>query len=144
MRTPAELRAQLVARHSLTPQQAKAVTDAQVQLLMAQVPGSGPGSAPGGAVPPVDPARGSPAHPASPSALPLALAGQRIWPSVVGSPAQAAWLAFVAAHGATLRQRYPGNSSEQVAIILQQRFDALPPAVRQRYEDAAYDEVVRE
>ena len=68
VRTPAELRAQLVARHSLTPQQAKAVTDAQVQLLMAQVPGSGPGGAPGGAVPPVDPARGSPAHPASPQA----------------------------------------------------------------------------
>jgi hypothetical protein len=140
--TPAHLREQLVSRHGLTQLQAQAVTDAQVHLLMAQTPGSTPGPAAAGG-PAVDPPVGAPALAAPPSPLPLALAEQHIWPPVVGSPAQAAWLAFVAAHGATMRQRYPGNSNEQVAIILKTRFEALDPAGRERYEKAAYEEVVR-
>ena len=141
--TPADLREQLVARHGLTEPQAKAVTDALVLLLMAPTPGSTQAALAANGAPAVDPTGGASAHTGSPSPLPLALPEQRVWPSMVGSPTQAAWLAFVAKHGATLRKRYPGNSNEQVAIMMKIRFEALDAAGREPYEKDAYEEVVR-
>lgn len=62
---------------------------------------------------------------------------------MVSSCSHAAWLAFVAKHGPDLRRRYPGNSDDQLAVILQHRFEALPPGNRAEYENSAYSEAVR-
>jgi hypothetical protein len=88
------------------------------------------------------PAPASADAPAEPH-LAVTVVPQRTWPPVVPSCSHAAWLAFVAKHGPDLRRRYPGNSDDQLAVILQHRFEALPPGNRAEYENSAYSEAVR-